>query len=130
MDECVYFTLRTDKSGNKTKTWVLKEQCTKCKDGLMGKPRNPKTGKPKIRAEEYACSKCDNIVEKKEYEATLTASIEYTCSCGFSGEVQIPYKRKKIKFFDEEDQKEKSADALQFVCEKCDKKINVTKKLK
>ena len=32
MDECVYFTMRTDKSGNKTKTWVFKEKCPKCKN--------------------------------------------------------------------------------------------------
>ena len=70
-------------------------------------------------------------VEKKAYEESLTANAEYNCPrCGSSGESQIPFKRKKIKMFNEELQKEISADALQFQCQKCSKKINVTKKMK
>ena len=130
MDECIYFTNRNDPKNGKVRAWVFKENCPKCKEGLMAKPRDEKTGKPKIRATEYVCPKCNHTVEKKEYEATLTACIDYTCTCGNSGEVEMPFKRKKIKFFDDEDQKEKAADALQFVCSKCDKKINVTKKMK
>ena len=129
MDECIYFTNRAD-GKSKLKAWVFKEHCPKCKKGLMAKPRDGKTGKPKIRALEYVCPECNHTVEKKEYEATLTANIAYNCECGHNGEVQIPFKRKKVKVFDEEDQKEKSADALQFLCEKCNKKINVTKKMK
>ncbi len=130
MDECVYFTNRTSDKG-KIRAWVFREQCPKCHEGLIGKPRDPKTGKPKIRAEEYVCSKCAYTVPLEEYEDTLTANVQYTCSkCMKNGETQIPYRRKKVKVFDEEDQKEKTADALQFQCQYCSEKINITKKMK
>ncbi len=130
MDECVYFTNRTSDKG-KVRAWVFREQCPKCHEGLMGKPRDPKTGKPKIRAEEYACPKCNYTAPLEEYEDTLTANVQYTCAkCGNGGEVQIPYRRKKVKIFDEEDQKGRTADALQFQCQHCSEKINITKKLK
>ncbi|HLD15649.1 MAG TPA: hypothetical protein VJB94_03675 [Candidatus Nanoarchaeia archaeon] len=130
MDECVYFTNRNTDKG-KIKCWVPKEECPKCKKGLMGKPRDPKTGKPKIRATIYECPNCKYSASIQEYEDTLTANIIYTCpKCGNNGEIQIPFKRKKIKMFNEELQKEISADALQFQCQKCSKKINVTKKMK
>ena len=126
VDECVYFTRRAN-----VKAWVFRENCTKCGKGLMGKPRDPKTGKPKLRAIEYVCPDCGHSVEKQAYEDSLTASIQYTCvKCGNFGEIQIPYKRKKVKIFDEDGQKEVAADALQFSCTKCGEKINVTKKLK
>ena len=98
---------------------------------MMGKPKDPKTGKAKIRAKEYVCPECRYTIGMQEYEDTLTANIIYTCpKCGNNGEIQIPFKRKKIKMFNEELQKEISADALQFQCQKCSKKINVTKKMK
>jgi len=128
-DECVYFTNRSTEKG-KTRTWVFKEKCPKCKEGIMGKPRDAKTGKPKIRAKEYVCPKCNYTIEKKAYEDTLTANIKYTCPCSHSGELQIPFRRKKIKIFNEEDQKEKTAESLRFQCEKCKKNIDVTKKMK
>ena len=74
-----------------------------------------------IRAKHYECPECHNIVEKEEYEDTLTASITYTCpKCKYSGDIQIPYKRKKYQ----------GVDALVFQCEKCKEKIPVTKKMK
>ena len=100
MDECAYFTIRNDK-GVKAKVWVLKEICPECKKGLMAKPKNPKTGRPKIRALEYECNECHHIIEKQAYEDTLTANIEYECQCGHKGEIQIPFKRKKMQKFDE-----------------------------
>ena len=52
MDECVYFTNRNIGKG-KIRAWVFRENCPKCNKGLMGKPRDSKTGKAKIRTEEY-----------------------------------------------------------------------------
>tara|TARA_Y100000310_G_C20641688_1_gene794309 strand:- start:1340 stop:1762 length:423 start_codon:yes stop_codon:yes gene_type:complete len=132
MDECIYFTNRSLKDGKgKARVWVFKSKCPKCGDGLMGKPRDSKTGKPKIRAKEYVCPACNHIVEKKEHEKTLTASIQYTCPhCQFSGETEMQYKRKKVRILNEEKGKKVSVDSLRFVCEKCGENIDITKKMK
>ncbi len=121
MDECVYFTRRNiDVESGKAMVWVLREICPKCKKGIMGKPRDSK-GKVSIRAKEYVCPECKYTVEKGEYEDTLTANIMYTCQkCKFSGETQIPFKRKKVM----------GVDALKFKCQKCGFDIIVTKKMK
>ncbi len=130
MDECVYFTRRVTGNG-KAKVWVFKEKCPKCNNGTMGKPKNSKTGKPKIRAKEYVCTICNYTVDEKSYEDTLTASIEYTCPyCANEGEIQIPFKRKKVQIFNETVQKKKAADSLRFQCQKCSKNIDITKKMK
>ena len=119
MEELVYFTKRSIGEGY-AKTWVFKEKCPKCKKAFMGKPRG-KDGKVKIRATEYVCPECEYTVPKKEYEESLTANISYTCpSCKFEGEIQIPFKRKKVK----------GVDSLVFNCEKCNEKILITKKMK
>ncbi|MDP2749254.1 MAG: hypothetical protein Q8O89_00295 [Nanoarchaeota archaeon] len=118
-DECVYFTRRAIGTGHAT-VWVYREKCPKCKKSLMGKPRGD-DGSIKIRAKEYVCPDCNNTIEKKEYEESLTANIQYTCpSCGNTGEKQVPYKRKKVK----------GIEMLQFTCDKCNAKIDVTKKMK
>lgn len=97
----------------------------------MAKPRDPKTGNFKIRAKEFVCPKCNYSVDEDEYAQTLNLQAVYTCpKCSHEGEVEMPAKRKKIKIFDEEDQKEKTAVAYQFLCSKCSEKINVTKKMK
>ncbi len=128
-DECVYFTRRAIGKG-KTIAWVFKEKCPKCKKAFMGKPKDEKTGKVKIRAKEYVCPECGNTVEKKAYEETLTCNVQYTCpACGKSEEQQVLFKRKKVKIFDEEEGKEKTGDAVQIVCS-CGHKINITKKMK
>lgn len=128
MSECIYFTRRTIGKG-KIKAWVLKDLCPKCKKALIGKPKDPKTGKPKIRATEYVCPECGFKINKKEYEESLTCNIEYTCPyCSFSGETQIPYRRKKVKV--QTPDGEKSADSLRFQCQKCNKNIDITKKMK
>ncbi len=127
MDECVYYTRRSKPN---VVAWVFRENCPKCKKALMGKPRGA-DGSVKIRAKEYACPACNYTAEKQAYEDTLTANIQYTCpKCNNPGEIQIPFKRKKVKLFDEEEGKEKAAEALQFQCQKCSEKINVTKKMK
>lgn len=130
IDECIYFTNRTLGDG-KIKAWVLREKCPKCQQGLMQKPKDPKTGKYKVRAKEYQCPSCNYQAPIEEYEGTLTMSILYTCpKCKKSGELQIPFKRKKVKIFDEEEQKDVTVDAVQFQCQSCQEKINVTKKMR
>lgn len=131
MDECVYFTNRFLDNEGYIRCWVFKGLCSKCKKGLMAKPRDPKTGKPKIRADNYECPECRHTEEKKAHEETLTASIKYKCPyCKQEDETQIPFKRKKIQRFNEEKQKKESVEAIAFNCSKCDKKILVTKKMK
>lgn len=118
MDECVYFTQRAIGAG-KAKAWVFKEQCNKCKKAIMGKP--VEKGKIKIRAKEYVCPNCKNTVEKKAYEESLTCNIKYVCpACSYSGEAQVPYKRKNIQ----------GVPTIQAECQKCKAKINITKKMK
>ncbi len=124
--ECLYFTNRTIGTG-KIKAWVFKGECSKC----TGKMNAVKPASALAKPKEYACESCGNKVPTKEYEEALPINIKYTCpKCGNSSELQVPYKRKKIKIFDEEDQKEKTADAVQFECSKCQEKMNITKKMK
>ena len=131
MDECVYYTLRTMGDKGKVRAWILRSSCPKCKQALMTKPRDPKTGNFKIRATEYVCPKCNFTINEDEYAQTLNPQAIYTCQkCGNNGDVEMLAKRKKVKIFDEEEQKEKTADAYQFLCSKCSEKINVTKKMK
>src|SRR3989338_9169675 len=119
MDELVYFTQRTIEPTGKTKVWVFKQMCPKCKKGLMGKPIAK--GKIKSRSTECICPACNYTVNAKEYEDTLTASIEYTCpKCNNIADIQIPYKRKSIQ----------GVKALVFNCAKCNEQILVTKKMK
>lgn len=130
MDECIYFTNRSIGTG-KAKAWVFKAKCPKCGKSLMAKPRDPKTGKPKIRSKEYVCPSCNHTEQKKEHEEKLTANIQYTCpKCSNKSEIQIPYKRKKIQLLNIETGKKSPVDALQFSCSKCEEKINITKKMK
>ena len=130
MEECVYFTNRVSDKG-KIKCWVFKEKCIKCNKGLMGKPKDKKTGKIQIRAKYYECPECKYQVPEQEYEDSLTANVKYTCKyCSNEGEIQVPFKRKKVKIIDEEDLKQKTAESLRFKCVKCSKDIDVTKKMK
>ena len=130
MDECIYFTNRVLDKG-KIKAWVFKENCPRCGKALMGKPKDPKTSKPKIRAKEYVCPKCGYTVEKQKYENTLTINIQYTCPyCGHTDELQMPFKRKKIQRLNEETGKKEAIDSIRFQCQKCGKNIDITKKMK
>ena len=120
MDECVYFTSRAVDKGY-VKCWAFKEDCPKCKNAKMGKPKDEKTGGVKIRAKEYICPSCKYTVEKGEYEDTLTANVSYTCPhCKAKGETTIPFKRKSFE----------GVKALVFLCDKCKGKIPITKKMK
>ena len=119
MEELVYFTQRAF-DGGEAMVWVFRNECPKCKDAIMGKPRNDK-GKAMTRAKEYACPKCDHRIEKQEYEDSLVANAEYTCAaCNNQGEAQIPFKRKVIN----------GIQTLRFQCGKCEANIDVTKKMK
>lgn len=120
IEKLVYFTQRRIDGGYAV-AWVYRQKCAKCNKGLMGKPRDDKTGKAKIRSPEYVCPECGNSVEKNEYEETLTANIEYKCpECGNESVIQIPYRRKSFQ----------GVKALVFECEKCGEKIAITKKMK
>jgi len=120
MEECAYFTRRAVGKGY-VMCWVFREKCPKCSKAEMGKPRDAKTGAIKIRAKEYVCPECNHTVEKQAYEDTLTANIIYTCPyCQFKGETTTPFKRKTFE----------GAKAIVFECEKCKKKIPITKKMK
>ncbi|MDO8628189.1 MAG: hypothetical protein Q7R56_00350 [Nanoarchaeota archaeon] len=131
VDECVYFTRRSLGSKGKVVAWVLRETCKSCNKGVMEKPRDPKTNRFKLRAKDYTCTACKIVVPLDAYEDSLTLCSLYTCpSCSKEGESSVPYRRKKVKVFDEEAGKEKTADAVQFLCQHCSGKINVTKKMK
>ena len=95
----------------------------------MGKP--VEKGKVKIRAKEYTCKECNNTVPKEEYESTLTASVVYDCPhCGKHGDQQVPFKRKKMRLFDEQEQKKITAEVLRLQCHACKQNIDITKKMK
>lgn len=131
MDECIYMTNRYIGENGMVRCWVFREKCRKCDNGMMGKPVDEKTGKVKTRAKEYACTECGHTVDKDTYEDSLTANIRYACDkCRNSGELQLPFKRKKVKRFDDETGKEALVEALVFECDKCKEKIFVTKKMK
>ena len=116
----IYFTRRNNEDG-KIMAWVYKKECPECKKAKMGKPKDPKTGRPKIRAKEYICPECDYSEEKKEHEETLTVEIQYTCPhCNKSGETTTPCKRKSFK----------GVQSYVFTCNDCGEKMGVTKKMK
>jgi len=130
MDECVYFTNRILDKG-KIRCWVFREKCKQCNNSLMGKPKDPKTGKTQIRANKYKCPSCNYTIDEQTYEDSLTANIQYTCKyCSYNVEIQVPFKRKKVKVFDEEGLKGKMIESLRFQCQKCSKNIDITKKMK
>ncbi len=130
MNELVYFTNRKIGDGNVV-AWVYRKECPKCGKALMGKPKDEKTGKTKIRAKEYICPECGYKVDKEKYEETLTCEIKYTCpKCKHQGEIEVPFKRKKIQIFDEKKQKKVAVKAIIFECENCGEKIAITKKMK
>ncbi len=118
VQELFYYTDRDVDSGY-AKVWVFKLKCPKC-GTPMQKPRN-KQGKPIKKATYYECPDCGFKMEAKEYESKLIANIKYKCPyCGYEGELQVPFKRKKVK----------GVEAFVFKCQKCGKDIFITKKFK
>ncbi len=119
-DECIYFTRRANDNW-RIIAWVFKKQCPKCKKGLMQKPRDEKTGKPKIRAKEYVCNNCGYTEEKAVHEESLTMDVRYTCPfCSHEGEATTQFKKKTFE----------GIPSYLFECGKCHKKIAITKKMK
>ncbi len=125
MDECYYFTRRklvmaTGEEGNAV-AWVKRVECPQCKKGMLGKPKDAKTGKTKIRSKEYECSACGYIISKEELEPTLICEIQYTCPmCKKTGETEVPYIRKTFM----------GAPSIIFFCQHCNAKLGITKKMK
>lgn len=129
MDECVYFTRRAVGSGF-VSAWVFREKCPKCQKEVMGKPRD-KSGKVKVRAQDYVCPSCNYTVAKEEYEDSLTCFAKYVCpSCKSEGEAEVPFNRKKVRRVDEVSGKKEMVDVVRFECSKCKANIDVTKKMK
>ncbi len=119
MDECIYFTRRKFDNDGKAIAWVCRKTCPNCGE-KMGKPLDPKTGRPKIRADTYECPGCKFSEPKQEHEESLNVEIIYTCpQCGHSGEATTQYKRESWE----------GTKAYVFVCEGCGKKIGITKKM-
>ena len=119
MNECLYFTNRTIGDLGKAKAWVYKKLCPKCGKVKMGKPIVK--GKVKIRAKEYVCPECGYVEEKKEHEESLKLELKYTCpECECEGDGEAPYIWKTFE----------GVKSILFICDNCDKKIAVTKKMK
>ncbi len=128
IEECVYFTNRILDKG-KIKAWVFKKNCPNC-NILMGKPKDSK-GKILIRAKDYICYKCNLKETEEEYEKDLTVNIKYTCPyCNNNGELEVPFKRKKVQVLNEETGKKTTSDTIRFQCQKCNKDIDITKRMK
>ncbi len=121
MDELVHHTLRVLPNEGQIRLWVYRKECPSCGKAKMGKPKDPKTGKAKIRAKEYVCPECNHEIEKKEYEDTLIAEAVYTCpECSKNGEWEGPFKRKTIE----------GAPTIRVICQHCNANMDVTKKFK
>jgi len=121
MGEVVYFTNRTLENNGKIKAWAKKIDCPECGKAKMGKPINPKTGRPKIRSTEFVCPECGYTEDKATHEAKLQIEAIYTCPhCNKEGESTAPYKRKSFQ----------GVQSYIVLCEHCGEKIPLTKKMK
>lgn len=120
MDECLYFTNREDATVGKIRAWTFKLECPSCHKGVMGKPVDSKTGRPKIRSTEYVCNECGYTEEKAEHETKCTVMIDYEHVCGHKGHATTEYKRKSWQ----------GVPSYIFVCDGCGQKVGITKKMK
>ena len=119
VEECVYFTNRTFDSG-RAMAWVFRKQCPKCKKDVLRKP-STKSGKPDKKSPIYACKSCRYEEKNEEVENSLVINVEYKCPhCGNEGETTTEYKRKTFE----------GVPSLVFECQKCHRKIGLTKKMK
>ena len=119
MEECLYFTNRSIGEGFAT-AWVYRKECPKCKKGRLGKPIK-KNGKVDKKADYYECPLCKYQEKNEEVEKDLKLEVEYKCPyCNNEGQTTTEYERKVFE----------GVPSYVFVCEKCGKKIGLTKKLK
>ena len=119
VQECVYFTNRIIGSG-KAMAWVFRKECPKCKKDIMGKPQK-KSGKFDKKADHYVCYSCGYKESNEQVENSLVLNVEYKCPyCGREGEATSEYKRKTFE----------GVPSYVFECQKCRRKIGITKKLK
>lgn len=117
--DCLYFTNRIIDSG-RAMAWVFRKECPKCKKGIMGKPKK-KNGALDKKAENYVCYSCNYLETNEQVENSLRINIDYKCPhCENEGETTSEYKRKSFE----------GVQSYVFECEKCHKKIGLTKKLK
>jgi len=118
MDECIYFTNRAIGESSIV-AWVFRKECPKCK-GIMGKPIK-KGGKIDKKADHYVCYSCAYSEGNEQVENSLMINVEYKCQhCGNEGETTTEYRRKSFE----------GVPSYIFECQKCGKKIGITKKLK
>lgn len=118
MDECIYFT-RRNVNNAEIIAWAPRKECPKCKT-RMGKPIK-KNGKADKKASYYECPKCKYQEPNQEHEESLKLEVIYMCPyCSFKGEATTDYKRRAFQ----------GVQAYVFECEKCKKKIPITKKMK
>ena len=118
VEECVYFTNRIIGDG-RAMAWVFRKECPKCK-GIMGKPMK-KGGKIDKKSDHYVCYSCGHQETNEQVENSLAINVEYKCPhCGFEGDTTSEYKRKTFE----------GVPSYVFECQKCNKKIGLTKKLK
>ena len=119
VEECVYFTNRVIGEGRAI-AWVFRKSCPKCKKGIMGKPQK-KGGKLDKKAGHYDCYSCGYQESNEQVENNLIVNVEYKCPhCGNEGETTTEYKWKSFE----------GVPSYVFECQKCKKKIGLTKKLK
>lgn len=115
----MYFTNRSIGTG-RARAWVFKKECPKCKKDVMGKPLN-KGGKVDKKADHYVCYSCGYKESNAEFENSLVLNVEYKCPhCSFEGETTSEYKKKTFE----------GIPSYVFECQKCKKKIGLTKKMK
>ena len=120
MDECIYSTNRTLGENGSAMAWVYRPLCPKCKKGRLGKPIK-KNGKVDKKADYYECPECKHQIPMEEADKLLKVEVRYTCPyCGNAGEAATEYKRKSFE----------GVPAYIFICDKCNKKIGITKKMK
>ena len=119
MEECLYFTNRSIGEGFAT-AWVYRGTCPKCNTPTVGKPIK-KNGKVDKKADVYECSTCKYQEPNEETESKLKVEIQYKCPhCSNEGEATTDYKRQTFE----------GVPSYVFECDKCSKKIGITKKMK
>ena len=118
MDELFYFTRRTLENGGWIRAWVYRPEAPSGK-GLLSKPVDEKTGRPKVRSTVYVDDE-GNEYPCKEINKDLKLEIKYKSPhTQKEGETTVPFVRKTymgVKAFVFEDQE--------------GNKIAITKKMK